>query len=42
LKLIVSFTFIGLCLTVNYELTPSGRLVDGLPYSYGWVDDVRE
>jgi len=29
-------------LIVNYELTPSGRLVDRLPYPYGWVDGVHE
>ena len=31
-----------LCLIVNYELTPSGHLVDRLPYPYGWVDGVQE
>ena len=29
-------------LIVKCELTPSGRLVDHLPYSYGWIDDVQE
>lgn len=27
---------------MNCELTPSGRLVDCLPYSYEWVDDVQK
>jgi len=25
---------------MKFELIPSGRLVDRLPYSYEWVDDV--
>jgi len=29
-------------LIVKCELTPSGRLVDRLPYSYEWVDGVHE
>jgi len=29
-------------LIMNVELTPSGRLVDRLPYSYGWIDGVQE
>jgi len=24
------------------ELTPSSRLVDRLPYSYGWIDGVED
>jgi len=28
-------------LIVNVELNPSGRLVDRLPYPYGWVDGVQ-
>jgi hypothetical protein len=31
-----------ICLIMNRELTPSGRLVDRLPYSYEWVDDVHD
>jgi len=27
---------------MNCELTPSGRLVDRLPYSYGWVESLQE
>jgi len=27
---------------VNCGLTPSGRLIDCLPYPYGWVDGVQE
>jgi len=42
LKLIMSFTFIWLCLIVNCELTLSGRLVNSLPYSYEWVDGVQD
>jgi len=29
-------------LIVNVELSPNGRLVDRLPYLYGWVDNVQE
>ena len=29
-------------LIVNCGLTPSGPLVDHLPYPYGWVDGVQE
>jgi len=29
-------------LMVKCELTPSGRLVDRLPYSYEWVDGVQD
>jgi len=41
LKLILSFIFHLIMIIVDYELTPSGRLVDRLPYPYGWVDGVR-
>jgi len=27
---------------MNCELTPSGRLVDRLPYLYEWEDDVHD
>jgi len=27
---------------IRCELTPSGRSVDSLPYSYEWVDGVQE
>jgi len=27
---------------MNCGLTHSGRLVDHLPYSYGWIDDVYD
>jgi len=29
-------------LIMKCELTPSGCLVDRLPYSYEWVDGVQE
>jgi len=29
-------------LIMDIELTLSGRLVDRLPYSFGWVDGVQE
>jgi len=28
-------------LIMNVELTPSDRLVDCLPYLFGWVDGVQ-
>ena len=34
--------FIWLCLIMNCELTPSGCLVDRLPFSYGWVEHVHD
>jgi len=36
---LLSFSYI---LIVECELTPNGRLVDRIPYSYGWVDGVQE
>jgi len=42
LNLICSIYVDWLHLIVNYKLTPSGRLVDHLPYPYGWVDGVHE
>jgi len=29
-------------LIMNCGLTPNGRLVDRLPYPYGWVDSVQD
>jgi len=29
-------------LIMERELTPGDRLIDRLPYSYGWVDSVHE
>jgi len=29
-------------LIMNYGLTPNDRLVDRLPYSYGWTDGVHD
>jgi len=41
LNLIVLFIFFWLCLLLNIKLTSSGRLVDRLPYPYGWVGTVQ-
>jgi hypothetical protein len=41
-KLIVIFIFHLIMLIVDVKLTPSGHLVDRLPYLYGWVDGVQE
>jgi len=33
--------YVDYTLIVECYLTPSGRLVDRLPYLYGWVDGVQ-
>jgi len=37
----IIYIYIYIYIFVEYKLTANGRFVDRLPYSYGWVDDLR-